>query len=140
MHEFSLADDLLKTARLEARKAGMTRLDKIRLKIGEISGVSIDSLEFAFGFLREEDELTKNTELVIERVKGRGRCGTCGKVVDLDRLFLFCPDCETATVEILEGREFMLVSLEGEDASDESGEGVGNKNEAQDGAKPGGCM
>jgi hydrogenase nickel incorporation protein HypA/HybF len=125
MHEFSLAEDLLNLAREEARKAGIDRLDKISVRIGSVSGVNIDSLEFAYGFLREQDEMTKNAELVVERVQGRGRCTQCGREVDIDRIFLFCPFCETPTVEIIEGREFLLVSLEGEENPDGAVEPAG---------------
>jgi hydrogenase nickel incorporation protein HypA/HybF len=92
----------------------MSRLDKIIVRVGSLSGVSVDSIEFAFGFLREEDELTKTTELVVERVEGKGKCSTCGKEVKLERLMLYCPECLTPTVEITEGRDFILVSMEGE--------------------------
>ena len=71
-------------------------------------------LDFAFGFLREEDDITKKAELVIQRVEGKGRCKSCGKEVALERLFLYCPDCRTATIEITEGRDFMLLSMEGD--------------------------
>ena len=115
MHEFALAEDLLKLAVAESRKAGIVRLDKMVVSVGDLSGVSVDALEFAFSFLREEDEITVRTELVIERVGGKGRCKDCGREVSLDRLMLYCPDCDTPTVEITEGRDFMLLRLEGED-------------------------
>ena len=118
MHEFSLAEDLLKVAREESLKAGIVRLDKIFVRVGDLSGISVDSLEFAFGFLREEDNLTKTTDLVVERTPGKGRCTSCGRAVDLERLFLYCPHCSTPTIEIVEGRDFIVVSLEGEDETD----------------------
>jgi len=121
MHEFALTEDLLKLSREEARKAGIVRLDKIIVSIGDLSGISIDSIEFAFSFLREEDEITKEAELVVKRVPGRGRCTSCGKELELDRLYLYCPDCNTPTVEITEGRDFYVVSLEGQDADELAG-------------------
>lgn len=118
MHEFSLADDLLRLARDEARKAGVARLDRIIVRVGGVSGVNIEALEFAFGFLREQDEITITAELVVERVPGRGRCSKCGLEVELESYFLYCPECKTPTVEITQGREFLLVRLEGEEKSD----------------------
>jgi hydrogenase nickel incorporation protein HypA/HybF len=117
MHEFSLADDIVKVASEEAHNAGIARLDKIILRVGDLSGVSIDALEFAFGFLREENKITEHAELEIERIPGRGICKSCGKEVELEHLFLYCPYCETPTVEITEGREFLIVSLEGEEST-----------------------
>jgi len=122
MHEFSLADDIVKIASEEARNAGIGRLEKIVLRVGDLSGVSIEALEFAFGFLREENEITKEAELEIERVPGKGRCTSCGREVELEHLFLYCPHCETPTVEINQGREFLIVSLEGEESAESKSE------------------
>jgi len=117
MHEFSLAEDLLKLAIDEASKAGIVQLDKITVRIGTVSGVNVDALEFAWGFLRDTEEITKNTELVVEHVQGIGRCKSCGRESELDRIFLFCPYCESPSLEIISGREFILARLEGEDDS-----------------------
>lgn len=114
MHEFGLAEELVKLAKNEAIKAGISRLDKVVIRIGDLSGVSIDSLEFAFGFLKEENEITKEAELVVEKIEGKGRCRECEKEITLDRLFLYCPECGKPSVEVLQGREFYLASLEGE--------------------------
>jgi hydrogenase nickel incorporation protein HypA/HybF len=134
MHEFALAEDLLKLALNEARKADIVRLDKIIVQIGTLSGVSVDALEFSFGFLREEDPITKNAELVVKRVEGKGRCKTCSEEVALDRLFLFCPICNTPTIEITSGREFLLLSLEGETEDEPDKSEVANS--CSDGSKP----
>ena len=120
MHEFSLAEDLLRISREEAVNSHISRLDRIVVRIGDLSGVSIDALDFAFGFLREQDEMTRGTELVVDRVRGRGRCTSCKKEFEIDRLFLYCPECETPTIEITEGREFIIASLEGECISEEN--------------------
>ena len=119
MHEFALTDDLLKLAREEAERAGLERLDKIVVRIGGLSGVFSDSIEFAFEFLRKESEITKDTELIIEHVDGKAKCSKCGKTFTLDRLFLYCPECETPTLEIIEGKDFLLARLEGEIREDE---------------------
>ena len=94
--------------------------------------MNIEALEFAYGFLREENELTANSELVVEQVPGKGRCTTCGREVELDRIFLYCPECNTPTLEITQGRDFMLIRLEGEEESDQ-GDEAGLKMEAENG-------
>jgi len=115
MHEFALTEDLLKLARDEADRAGLARIDKITVRIGGLSGIFTDSIEFAFEFLKKENENTMDADLVIEKIPGRARCSDCGKIFELDRLFLFCPDCEIPTLEIIDGRDFLLVSIEGEE-------------------------
>ena len=118
MHEFALTDDLLKLARDEADRAGLARIDRITVRIGGLSGIFPDSIEFAFEFLKKENALTADAELVIEKIPGRARCSNCEKIFELDRLFLFCPDCEIPTLAIIEGEDFLLVSIEGEEKSE----------------------
>ncbi len=120
MHEFSLATDLLNVARDEARRHNLVSIDRIIVRVGTLSGVCIEPLEFAFGFLREEDPMTENAEMVIETIQGRGKCTSCGGDIELEHLFLYCPDCKTPTVEITAGKEFLIVSIEGEEAKAES--------------------
>jgi hydrogenase nickel incorporation protein HypA/HybF len=114
MHEFSLTDSLIDLALNEAEKADIVRLDKIIVQIGALSGVNIDSVEFAYGILRERSEVTKNAELVIEKIPGTGMCTKCGMEIELERLYLYCTECKAPTVTITGGREFILKSMEGE--------------------------
>lgn len=118
MHEFSLTEDLIRLATDEATKAGIVILEKITVQIGALSGVNIDSIDFAFGLLSENNKLTSDTELVIEEIPGRGLCSSCGKEVEPERLYLICPSCNSPAVEITGGREFILKNLVGEGVSD----------------------
>lgn len=114
MHEFSLTDNLIDLAVEEAGKAGIVRLDRIIVQIGALSGINIESIDFAFGILRDKSEVTKDAELVIEKIPGTGVCSECGKEIELERLYLYCPDCNTPTVNITGGREFIIKTMEGE--------------------------
>ena len=120
MHEFSLAADLLNVARDEARRHNLASIDRITVRIGGLSGVCIDPLEFAFSFLRKEDPMTEKTGMVIEQVQGRGVCSTCGEEIELEHIFLYCPKCNTPTVEITAGKEFLILSIEGQEEKAES--------------------
>ena len=48
MHEFSIMQSALNQALREARLAGAARVHEIRLRIGVLSGVVPDALQFAF--------------------------------------------------------------------------------------------
>ncbi|HYG35135.1 MAG TPA: hydrogenase maturation nickel metallochaperone HypA, partial [Clostridia bacterium] len=48
MHELSIMDSALNLALDQARKAGAKRICGIRLRIGALSGVVPEALEFAF--------------------------------------------------------------------------------------------
>ena len=55
MHEFFLTEGLIGLATDEATKAGIVILEKITVQIGALSGVNIDSIDFAFGILSENN-------------------------------------------------------------------------------------
>ncbi|MCK4719485.1 hydrogenase maturation nickel metallochaperone HypA [bacterium] len=118
MHEFFLTEGLIRLATDEATKAGIVILEKITVQIGALSGVNIDSIDFAFGILSKNNELTRDTELVVEEIPGRGKCSRCGREIELERLYLICPNCNSPTVEITGGREFIIKNLVGEGVSD----------------------
>ena len=48
MHEVSLCESILKIITRQAEKDGFTRALKISLTIGDLSGASIEALEFCF--------------------------------------------------------------------------------------------
>lgn len=111
MHEVGLMQDALEIVIDHARKADARRIRKIRLRVGEDSGVVPDSLQFAFQTLCRQT-IAKGARLEIEPVAVRCLCGHCGLIFTPGSVFYECPACERPAVEILSGREFELVSVE----------------------------
>lgn len=109
MHELAIIESVIELAEREARKHNAARITKIKLRIGEFTGVVAEALLFAFEAIRD-GTLAGEAALEIERVPLRKRCPACGKISDGGFEF-FCADCR-APVEILSGREMQIDYLE----------------------------
>jgi hydrogenase nickel incorporation protein HypA/HybF len=111
MHELSIMQSALSLALDQARQAGAGRVQVIRLRIGALSGVVPDALEFAFEALKPGTP-AQGTELAIERVPARFWCATCRREFQSDDMLAECPDCHSLSGELRAGREMELASLE----------------------------
>jgi len=110
MHELSIALSMMDRIREEAaRHSGAVR--SVQVKIGVLSGVDTEALRFAWEIARAGTEL-EQTELQIESVSLRVRCPECGEVYSPEIFSLACPRCVTPALDILEGKELELTSLE----------------------------
>ena len=78
MHEVSILQSVLETAQDCARKENARHIHLIRLRIGALSGVVEEALNFAFEVL-SEDSMAQGGKMEIERVPATYRCGDCGK-------------------------------------------------------------
>jgi len=111
MHEFSIMQSALDQALGEARKAGAVRVHEIRLRIGALSGVVPEALQFAFEALTQ-DTCAEGAVLAIEEVPARFWCAKCGREFVSRNLYAECPDCGTPSGELRAGREMELCSME----------------------------
>jgi len=114
MHEFSLAQSVLDIVTEVAQENEIAAVDEVRLDIGQISGVSVEALEFAWSFLRDQQECTKTAALAIKRPEGHGRCRACGFNGRLTDYIRICPACGSLELEIISGEEFMVTGISGE--------------------------
>jgi hydrogenase nickel incorporation protein HypA/HybF len=111
MHELSIMQSALSIALEQARQAGATRVHSIRLRIGALSGVVPDALEFAFEALTP-GTAAADAKLAIEHVPARFWCAKCAREFQADDMFAECPECHTLSGEIRAGREMEVASLE----------------------------
>ena len=107
LHELAIAESLV-AAVLE--NTGDRQVTTVRIRVGRLSGVVPDALDFAFEVAVAGTPLEGAT-LEIERPTGRASCRTCGRYFGLDDPILLCP-CGSADVEVVAGRELTLGSVE----------------------------
>ena len=111
MHELSIMQSALNQALDQAREAGASRVHEIRLRIGVLSGVVPDALQFAFEALASGTP-AEGAVLTIEHVPARFWCAMCDREFEAARMFAECPDCGTPSGKLRGGRELELASLE----------------------------
>jgi hydrogenase nickel incorporation protein HypA/HybF len=111
MHELSIMESALNLALDHARQAGGSRLYGIRLRIGALSGVVPEALQFAFEALTP-GTAAEGAELSIEQVPARFWCAGCAREFQSEDMFADCPDCHQPSGDLRAGREMELASLE----------------------------
>ena len=111
MHELSIMQSALAQALKKAGEAGARQVHEIRLRVGALSGVIPDALQFAFVSLRE-GTLAANAVLKIEDVPARFWCVVCEREFTSEKLFAECPTCRCVSRDERGGRDLELASME----------------------------
>jgi hydrogenase nickel incorporation protein HypA/HybF len=111
MHEQSIVESLLTLALENAEKEKASKILKINLVVGELSGVVDEAVEFYFSFL-SKGTIAEQASLVFRHVPMQLRCRNCNTIFTPEKMDLQCPNCKSMKVEITGGRELFIESLE----------------------------
>jgi hydrogenase nickel incorporation protein HypA/HybF len=120
MHELSIASAVLEQLEKLRREQGGARISKVALRVGELAGVDVDCLRFAFECLVKETEW-ESLMLEIEWLPRRQRCPACdlefpcGGDTAVERMaapFTACPRCGEMITELVAGEELEIDYIE----------------------------
>jgi hydrogenase nickel incorporation protein HypA/HybF len=111
MHELSIMQGALDQVLDEARKAGTDRVLEIRLRIGVLSGVVPEALQFAFEALADGTP-AQDATLIVENISARFWCEKCRREFNAISVIAQCPSCKNLSRELRAGRELELASME----------------------------
>lgn len=111
MHEVGLMHSTLKLAEKQAQANGATQIHRLRLRVGAMSGVVPEALEFAFQALRPET-MAAQAVLEIETVPAVSWCAACQAEFPSEDLIFECPRCQRPSAELRRGTELELASVE----------------------------
>lgn len=91
--------------------AALHRVRSVKIRIGEMAGVSADSLAFSFSALTERSDLQQAT-LRIEHVPFAVRCRHCKTTFSDSNGRVVCPLCGGVEPDVLGGTELEVVEIE----------------------------
>jgi hydrogenase nickel incorporation protein HypA/HybF len=112
VHELSIALSLLEEIEDAARREGATSVARVRLRVGRMSGVARDALQFAWEMARA-GTVAADAELHIEDVEVALYCAHCRiERSPLAGTGLTCGTCGTIAANVVRGRELELVAME----------------------------
>jgi hydrogenase nickel incorporation protein HypA/HybF len=130
MHEWALAEAVIKTATEIAQKEGLKQVNEVTVKIGELQQVERPIFRFALAQLKPAN--FKKAKFHLTTAKSTLKCRVCGttwlfKKASLDKdtaeaihfvpevahTFVKCPKCGSPDFEISEGRGVWLESIKG---------------------------
>jgi hydrogenase nickel incorporation protein HypA/HybF len=108
MHELSLTQSVVAAI---TERFGDARVSVVRLEIGKLSGVVVDSIRFCFDLVAEGTPV-QGARLEIDEPAGAARCRDCAGEFTVDDPIVLCPDCDSANVAVLSGRDLLIKSVE----------------------------
>ncbi|MGA7983071.1 MAG: hydrogenase maturation nickel metallochaperone HypA [Chromatiaceae bacterium] len=111
MHELSVCLALLDQVQDIAREHGATRVERIVLRIGPLSGVEAPLLENAYP-LAAAGTVAADASLEIETVPLRIKCSECGAETATAPNRLVCGQCGSVRTRLISGDEMLLAHLE----------------------------
>ena len=116
MHEFSIADEIVKNVIDTARKNGGKKVLSIQLEIGELTHLNGEQVSF---WIKElfKDSVAEGAEVKIKTIKARIQCKDCGYKAGMGSdqedsfrhlITMSCPRCNSFQLKIEKGRECIL--------------------------------
>ena len=113
MHEVSIIQSVVEIVTNKAIENKFTKVNKVSLKIGELSGVMPESLNFAFKSCIM-DKMLEGSTLEIEKVKAVAECSDCMQEFPIDHFNKLCPRCNKFSSNIISGYELYINTIEGD--------------------------
>lgn len=113
MHEVGIISAMLKTIEGIMEEENLTRVEKIVLQVGELSGVLPHYMQECFPAAVYKTRF-QDTELELDIVPGIARCKCCGLEFNGLKYDLVCPDCGNRDkFERLSGDELIIKEIHG---------------------------
>jgi hydrogenase nickel incorporation protein HypA/HybF len=115
MHEMGIVQSIMDIVKQQAEQHQAKRVVRISLEFGLLTAVMPDAIQFAFDVL-SQDTVAQNADLEIRIIPIKAFCVECDKSFVMEEYQPFCPECQSAALHIIEGRDEMrIASLEVED-------------------------
>ncbi|MBN1553117.1 MAG: hydrogenase maturation nickel metallochaperone HypA [Phycisphaerae bacterium] len=112
MHEMSIAVELIRRLEELAVEHGLLRVEAFTVRAGVLRGIVPEALDMAFEEAAR-GTVAEGAKLTLEITPARARCRLCNEPFAPTVDSYLCPRCNQADVEIVEGNEILLLSLEG---------------------------
>jgi hydrogenase nickel incorporation protein HypA/HybF len=111
MHEVAIMTEAVRLAVESAQAAGAKHVVGLKLRIGTLSGVVPEALQFAWEVVRSATMLAQ-ARLEIESVPAACWCATCQAEFDCQDFLSECPRCHDISGDLRRGRELEIAAVE----------------------------
>ena len=130
MHEWALAEAILKSAEQIAEQENLKEVTEVTIKVGELQQVEPPILRFALNQLKQD--ILKKSKFRILKAKSTLKCRVCGNtwqfnfkkldketaeaihfVPEVAHTYIKCPKCGSPDFEIVSGRGVWLENVKG---------------------------
>ena len=117
MHELSIAQNIIDTIKNSVERNKLNLVERVSLRIGKLSNILIDSLEFCF-YSAVENTSLHNCKLSIENVPIKIKCNDCNEINTTNDFVFTCPVCNSSSISVIGGDELIISSIHLKDESE----------------------
>ena len=110
MHEISVAQEIINVVQ-QYLPQNNCEVKSVKLKIGKLSNILVDSLLFCFDAVSKDTPL-RDAKLIIEDDPLKIACSNCMNESILYEIEFLCPVCGSAAIEVIGGIEMHILEIE----------------------------
>ncbi len=114
MHEYHIVEAVVKQAALTAASNKASRVTRINVVLGELSGLEEGSIRLYFEDLTK-GTLAENAELVVTLEKAHLKCEKCDKTFEYEKSKFNCPLCGEQAIATERGKGLYIEGIEVEE-------------------------
>jgi hydrogenase nickel incorporation protein HypA/HybF len=111
MHELTLAESIVSTVKKAIENRRGAKVVLVRVKIGQLTEIVPDALQFGFESLVLDTPLT-GAKLEIEQVPIVGKCEQCSHEFTVEEFMFICPKCFSGSIQMIQGDELEISNIE----------------------------
>ena len=111
MHELGIATSILDCVQAEAHRRPDVHITKVGVRIGELAGVDIDSLQFGFECIVKDTDW-EGLVLAVESIPRVQRCPKCAHEFRMNDYDPQCPQCGEFATQCISGEELDIAYME----------------------------
>lgn len=113
MHELGIVFHMIETLEKVGQANELTRISKVALNLGEVSGVLPDYLQDCWRWAANRSDLLQGAELAVTTVEAVTVCNACGRTYGTVAHGKICPHCGSPDTVLLHGNEVEIDTIEG---------------------------
>ncbi len=111
MHELGVTENIVNIVLAKANEAQANKVIQINIVIGELSGFVPECIQFYFDSL-SKGTMAQGAVLHFDSIPTQLRCRDCSTIFHPQDTVWACPGCQGRSVEISQGRELYIESID----------------------------
>ena len=112
MHELGIVFHIVKMVEEVGEQNSLTSVSRVKLTLGEVSGVVPDYLIDCWRWTAEKNDLIHGSVLEVEEAPAVTVCNACGKTYGTVEFGRTCPYCGSEDTVLLTGDQVELTEIE----------------------------
>ena len=114
MHEMGIVLHLARTLDETAEEEHLTKIGKVVLQVGEVSGIMTDLFTDAWDYFKVRHPVLKDSVLVLETIPAVTYCDACKGTYETVKYGKVCPLCGSEETWLQQGSECIVKEIEAE--------------------------